>query len=79
MRKIPLVLVLAAAAAMGQTHSRDFLNEGVKAFQAAQYAQAIELFQQAASALPGNPVPHLYLGTAYLTQLITGADTPDNR
>ncbi len=78
MHKFVLALLAVAATALSQTPGRTFLNEGVAAYKAARYAQAVELFQQAANASPADPVPRLYLATAYMSQFIPGADSPEN-
>jgi tetratricopeptide (TPR) repeat protein len=71
--------IVTATMVAGQTAMpRNFLNEGIAAFKAAKYTEAVELFQQAVNASPANPVAHLYLGTAWMSQFIPGADNPQN-
>jgi tetratricopeptide (TPR) repeat protein len=85
MRKVLLfsaVLVLAASAALmtscDKLKSRDHLNQGVNAFKNAHYAEAVEHFKQAIALDPDNPNAQLYLATAYMSQWIPGAESPDN-
>jgi TonB family protein len=54
------------------------MNRGVAAFKAAQYQQAVELFQQAVSLDPNAVNPHLYLGTALMSMWIPGLASPEN-
>src|SRR5271157_5979839 len=60
------------------TDSRGWLNQGVAAFKAARYGEAIAAFQKAADLEPESVVAHLYLGTAYMQQYIPGAVSPAN-
>lgn len=78
MHRFVLALTVVVAIATAQTTPRNLMNEGIAAFKAARYTQAVELFQQAANASPADPVPHLYLATAYMSQYIPGADNPEN-
>jgi tetratricopeptide (TPR) repeat protein len=59
--------------------ARDNLNKGVNAFRTGQYAEAADDFKTAIDLDPQFPVARLYLATAYMTQYIPGADTPDNK
>jgi TonB family protein len=54
------------------------LNRGVAAFKGGNYQQAVEFFQQAVALDPNGVNAHLYLGTAYMSQWIPGASTPEN-
>jgi len=58
--------------------SRDRLNKGVAAYKNAKYQDAIENFKAAINLDPENPNARLYLATAYMTQWIPGADSPEN-
>jgi tetratricopeptide (TPR) repeat protein len=58
--------------------SRDHLNQGVAAFKSAKYADAVEHFKQAIALDPDYQVARLYLATAYMSQWIPGAESPDN-
>ncbi|MDQ6760172.1 MAG: energy transducer TonB [Acidobacteriota bacterium] len=79
MHKFVLVLIAGAATLFSQTTPPDVLNQGVKAFKAAKYTEAVDLFRQAAAAAPADPVPHLYLATALMSQYIPGTDSPENQ
>jgi Tfp pilus assembly protein PilF len=82
MRKVMLVLAVAALAAMSmscnQLKARDELNKGVQAFTGAQYPEAVERFKHAVELDPGFSAARLYLATAYMQQYIPGADSPEN-
>jgi Tfp pilus assembly protein PilF len=58
--------------------SRDQLNKGVQAYKNAQYPQAVENFKKAVELDPNFPTARLYLATAYMSQYIPGADSPEN-
>src|SRR5690242_5780267 len=82
MRKLILSLALAAlvvfAAGCQKLKSRDQLNQGVRAFQGAQYQEAVEHFKTAVELDPAFPTARLYLATAYFQQYIPGAESPEN-
>ncbi len=73
MRLVPLSLFILTALC-----AQDWMNQGVSAFKNARYAEAIAAFQKAVDLNPNDSVPHLYLGTAYLSQYIPGADSSEN-
>ncbi len=54
------------------------MNQGVAAFKSGNYQQAVELFREAVALHPNDVNPHLYLGTAYMSQWIPGAVSPEN-
>jgi tetratricopeptide (TPR) repeat protein len=58
--------------------ARDNLNKGVSAFKSAKYNQAVEHFKQAIQYQPDYINARLYLGMAYFSQYIPGADSPEN-
>jgi tetratricopeptide (TPR) repeat protein len=58
--------------------SRDHLNQGVTAYKSAKYADAVEHFKEAIALDPSNPNARLYLATAYMSQWIPGAESPEN-
>jgi Tfp pilus assembly protein PilF len=58
--------------------SRDALNHGVQAYKGAKYSDAVEYFKTAVSLQPDDPMPRLYLATAYMSQYIPGATSPEN-
>lgn len=58
--------------------ARDNLNKGVQAFKGAKYNNAVEHFKEAVRLDPEFPTARLYLATAYMSQYIPGADSPEN-
>jgi len=58
--------------------ARDNLNKGVQAYKNAKYPEAVALFQKAVELSPNEKMPHLYLATAYMSQYIPGAESPEN-
>lgn len=84
-RRILVVLGMAAAMLLagGMTgckklQARDNLNKGVQAFKNAKYADAVEFFKAAIDLDPTYPTARLYLATAYMSQYIPGAESPEN-
>jgi len=80
---IPLVaaaaLILAGASTgCKKLEARDNLNKGVQAFKNAKYADAVEFFKRAIELDPTYPTAKLYLATAYMSQYIPGAESPEN-
>ena len=59
--------------------ARDSINKGVNAFKTGQYTEAADAFKTAIDLDPDLPVARLYLATAYMSQYIPGAETPENR
>jgi Tfp pilus assembly protein PilF len=59
--------------------ARDNINKGVNAFKTGQYTEAADAFKTAIDLDPDLPVARLYLATAYMSQYIPGADTPENK
>ncbi len=81
-RQILVVLALASLALVTagceKLKARDQLNRGVQAYKNAQYPQAVENFKMAVQLDPNFPTARLYLATAYMSQYIPGADSPEN-
>ncbi len=73
-----VVLALFAVTGCNKLRARDQLNKGVQAYKNAKYEEAIERFKTAVALDPSLINARLYLATAYATQYIPGADTPDN-
>ncbi len=77
-----LVAVVAAAVAAGsgcdRLRARDKLNKGVNAYKNAQFDEAIEDFKAAKQFDPTLTNAQLYLATAYASQYIPGAPSPEN-
>ncbi len=85
MTRTQSILLAAATAAVmllgtgcDKLRSRDHLNRGVQAFKSAKYPDAIDHFRKAIDLDDSNPNARLYLATAYMTQWIPGADSPEN-
>ncbi len=81
-RHLPLVVFLACAAlfatACEKLKARDQLNKGVQSYKSAQFPAAVDHFKQAVELDPSFPTARLYLATAYMSQYIPGADSPEN-
>ncbi len=78
-----LLIAALAAAAIGSTGcqklmARDNLNKGVAAFKNAKFPEAVAFFQKAVELDPNFVTTHLYLATAYMSQYIPGAESPEN-
>lgn len=58
--------------------ARDRLNKGVEAYKAAQFDRAIEYFKEAKDLDPKLLSARLYLATAYASQYIPAAPSPEN-
>lgn len=71
-------LVVLFGTGCDRLKSRDQLNRGVQAYKNAKYSEAIDNFKTAISLDPTNSNARLYLATAYMTQWIPGADSPEN-
>jgi tetratricopeptide (TPR) repeat protein len=82
MKTLSLVLGIGALVLVGtgcdKLKSRDQLNRGVQAYRSAKYADAVEFFKTAVNLDPTNLNGRLYLATAYMTQYIPGAESPEN-
>lgn len=75
-----LAVLLLAGATSGckKLEARDNLNKGVQAFKNAKYADAVQFFQRAIDLDPTYPTARIYLATAYVSQYIPGAESPEN-
>lgn len=71
----PLVL----AGGCDKLRARDKLNKGVEAYKAGQYDAAIEDFKDAKDLDPNLTNAQIYLATAYASQYIPGAPSPENQ
>ena len=82
MKTISLVLgigvLVLAGTGCDKLRSRDQLNRGVQVYRSAKYADAVEFFKTAVNLDPSNLNGRLYLATAYMTQYIPGAESPEN-
>jgi Tfp pilus assembly protein PilF len=79
---LPVLAALVALALLAsgceKLKARDQLNKGVQAYKSAQYSQAVENFKTAVELDPTFPTARLYLATAYMSQYIPGAESPEN-
>lgn len=73
-----LAALVFATSGCQKLQSRDHLNRGVQAYRNARYAEAVEQFKTAVQLDPSNVNGRLYLATAYMTQYIPGAESPEN-
>jgi len=71
-------LLLVFGTGCDKLRSRDKINRGIAAYKGAKYADAVELFKQAVALDGGNINGRLYLATAYMSQYIPGAESPEN-
>ena len=78
---LPLVacgILLFSATGCQQLRARDHLNKGVRAYKGAKYPEAVKSFQEAVELDPDFATARLYLATAYMSQWIPGAESPEN-
>ncbi len=71
-------LLILFATGCDKLKSRDALNHGVQAYKGAKYTEAVDYFKTAVQLDPENTMPRLYLATAYMSQYIPGAVSPEN-
>jgi len=71
-------LLILGATGCDKLRSRDALNHGVQAYKNARYSDAVEFFKNAVALDPANTNGRLYLATAYMSQWIPGAQSPEN-
>ena len=75
---LAVVGVSLAAGGCDKLKARDKLNKGVNAYKAAQFDVAIDDFKTAKDLDPSLTNAQLYLATAYASQYIPGAPSPEN-
>ena len=75
---IGIGLLIVAGTGCDKLKSRDRLNRGVQAYKSAKYADAVDYFKEAVALDPANLNGRLYLATAYMSQYIPGAESPEN-
>src|SRR5690242_19451835 len=73
-----VALVAASTTGCQKLQARDNLNKGVQAYKNARYPEAVAFFQKAVELDPSFKTTHLYLATAYMSQYIPGAESPEN-
>jgi tetratricopeptide (TPR) repeat protein len=71
-------LVLLSTTGCNKLRSRDRINKGIQSYKGARYSDAVEFFKEAVDLDPTNVNGRLYLATAYMSQYIPGAESPDN-
>lgn len=74
-----LAVLSLVATGCEKLRARDHLNKGVQAFKTAKYTQAVDHFKEAVQLDPDFPTARLYLATAYMSQYIPGAESPENQ
>lgn len=74
-----VVALALGLAGCQKLRSRDNLNKGVQAYKNAQYAAAVERFEQAVQLDPTFTTARVYLAMAYYMQFIPGAESPENQ
>lgn len=74
-----LIALATISSGCQKLRARDNLNRGVQAFKATKYSDAVEYFKKAVDLDPDFPTARLYLATAYMSQYIPGADSPENK
>jgi tetratricopeptide (TPR) repeat protein len=75
---VAAIAPLVVAGGCDKLRARDKLNKGVEAYKAGQYDAAIEDFKDAREMDPNLTNAQLYLATAYASQYIPGAPSPEN-
>jgi tetratricopeptide (TPR) repeat protein len=76
---VALAALAALSAGCSKLGARDHLNKGVASFKGAKYADAVEHFKKSVELDPEFPTARLYLATAYMSQYIPGAESPENK
>jgi Tfp pilus assembly protein PilF len=74
-----LALFMAVSVQGQESAAGENINRGVQAFKAERYADAVAYFQKAVNLDPEFVTARLYLATAYMSQIIPGADSPENQ
>lgn len=80
-RWIVALLLFALTFALTPAHAQSYDSElklGVESYKNNHYDEAIQHFRKATELDPSQPVAHLYLATAYVSQYIPGVEAPDN-
>jgi tetratricopeptide (TPR) repeat protein len=75
---IGVLLLTVVGAGCNKLKARDQLKKGVQAFKSARYSEAVEHFKTAVDLDSTYPMARLYLATAYMSQYIPGAESPEN-
>jgi tetratricopeptide (TPR) repeat protein len=75
---VAAIAPLVVAGGCDKLRARDKLNKGVEAYKAGQYDAAIDDFRSARELDPNLTNAQIYLATAYASQYIPGAPSPEN-
>jgi Tfp pilus assembly protein PilF len=75
---VAVASLVLCGTACDKLRSRDRLNRGVQAYKSAKYTDAVDYFKEAVALDPTNVNGRLYLATAYMSQYIPGAGSPEN-
>jgi len=75
---VAAIAPLIVAGGCDKLRARDKLNKGVEAYKAGQYDASIEDFKDAQQLDPNLTNAQIYLATAYASQYIPGAPSPEN-
>ncbi len=75
--RLPAVFLGVSIIVLAQD-SRELLNQGVQAYKSARYSEAAQIFQKIVESNPNDVTARLYLGTAFMSQYIPGAASPEN-
>jgi Tfp pilus assembly protein PilF len=73
-----IVVVALVSTGCEKLRARDQLNKGVQSFKSAKYNQSVDHFKQAVQLDPEFVTARLYLGMAYFSQYIPGAESDEN-
>ena len=80
--RVAVILFLCLTALLAQpvapTDARGWINKGVQEYRGEKYKDAVESFQKAVDLDPNNVTARLYLATAFMSQYIPGAASPEN-
>ncbi len=71
-------VLMLGASGCNKLKARSHINDGIASFKSAKYADAEEHFKQAVALDPDNLNGGEYLATAYMSQWIPGAESPEN-
>lgn len=75
---LAVIAIGGLSAGCKKLEARDNLNKGVAAFKNQKFPEAVEFFKTSLELDPSFYVARTYLATAYMSQYIPGAESPDN-
>lgn len=82
MKPARALLLIAAVtlrvAAQDPESSKKYLDQGIEAFRAARFPEAVSFFERAVQFEPNSSGAHLYLANTYLSEYNPGVETPEN-